>query len=144
MDYEDVRKKLNELKFFRVMHPVVVHHLKKDFIDYDVTKTAFYIKPVGNDFLHVAVVEYRANDSSIKTQVKYTCAADDLLYGLRIKFRVGDESTELMLINIENLSKSTRLSDYGSYVRQRFGNDRTKAKVRAFFVMLKDKWRSFF
>lgn len=144
MDYEDIRKKLNELGFFRINHLVVVHHMLKDFVDYEVIKAAFYIKPVGIDFLHVAVVQYRTSNKLVATKLKYTCAADDLLYGLKVKFREGSVHTSKTLEDIELLSKETGLAGFGDYVRERFGKTRNQAKVRALFVMLKDKWRQLF
>lgn len=140
--FEQACQNLRACGFFRIAHKVAIHHMRKDFLDYDVTNDAFYIKAVGNDFLHVAVVEFRTVRNIVTVQVRYTQAADDLLYGLRIKYREGDPTDPVKTINdIAYRSKRPSLVRSKQYVRLRFNGNRSKAKTRALFVMLSDLWK---
>ncbi len=144
MTFEQACTQLRSAGFLRIAHKVVIHHMRKDFLDYEVVTDAFYIKPVGVDFLHVAVIEYRAACNRNALQVRFTQAADDLLYGLRIKYREGDSNDPTKTINdIVFRSKRPVLVRSEQYVRQRFGSERTKAKTRALFVMLSDLWKNY-
>lgn len=128
--------------FYLIAHMVVVHHMLKDFDDYDVTRHKFYILPVGKDFLHVAVIEHEYGDGKLGVQIRYTCAADDLLYGLRTKYQNGgSEDNEDDIKEIETLIELGNLKGQARFVRKRFRHGRTKAKVRAFFVMVTEFWR---
>lgn len=150
--------------FFLIKHRVVIHHMLKDFADYDVTRSRFYILPAGRDFVHVALVEYDTgrllswepyveHPQSRLIQVRFTCAGDDLLYGLHTKYNNGGSNKpEEDLNEIFRLIRGTEQKDtsryvfeavrnHPRYVRSRFRHGRAKAKLRAFIVMLKDKWR---
>lgn len=152
--------------FYRVANMVAIHHLLKEFADYDVTDARFYIRAAGEDFVHVALIQhdvaqlrswepYLELPPSTELQVRYTCAGDDLLYGLRTKFNSGgsvkpeEDLTEILnmvkdIPKKRNLAKIyTAVRGHPRYVRKRFRHGRTKAKVRAFIVMVKDKWASF-
>jgi hypothetical protein len=156
--------KLREHGFYRVTDFVVLHHLRKEFSDLDITHSRFYIKPVGVDFVHVALIEhdtgrllswepYMPHPDCHALQVKYALAGDDLLYGLRTKFQSGgsikpeeDVADILKIIqgseNKENQKYAFEsVRNHPRYIRPRFRHGRTKAKIRAFFQMLKDNWR---
>jgi hypothetical protein len=138
----------------------------KDFEDYEVIRYAFYVKPAGEDFVHVAVIEYENGIAAswdppiyypqYGLQIRYTCAGDDLLYGLKVKYKNGgspDPNDDVAVIN--GLTKDIKAStpeervvyplvrNHPHYVRKRFRHGRRKAKIRAFLVMLKDLWKSF-
>jgi hypothetical protein len=155
--------KLREHGFYRVTNLVVLHHLLKDFSDYNITNFRFYIKPVGIDFVHVALIEYDTgrllswepymeHPEARLLQVRYTCAGDDLLYGLRTKFPSGgsvkpEEDVKDILALIQGSDDKTTknyafeaIRNHPRYIRPRFRHGRTKAKIRAFFQMLKDNW----
>lgn len=155
---------LRENGFYRVTNLVVQHHLLKDFSDLDITHFRFYIKPVGVDFVHVALIQYDTGrllswepymehpDGKV-LMVKYTCAGDDLLYGLRTKFTSGGsvypEQDVKDILDLIKGSEDKKTRNYAfesirhhpRYIRPRFRHGRTKAKIRAFFQMLKDNWR---
>ena len=138
-------------KFYRVEHKVVLHHMRKDFADREVTRDAFFIMPVGPDYLHVAIVEYEFglgitdNNGVVKhaVAIHYTCAGDDLLYGLRRKYTHGntvDNTTSV--VEIAYWASAASLREHPGYIRARFRHTRVKATTRALFVMVKDIWRS--
>lgn len=152
LPFREADKKIKQLGFFLVTHPVVLHHLRKEFSDFEVTFSKFYILPVGPDFLHVALVECEhgmgiTDDYGTPhrfTMIKYAVAGDDLLYGLRNKFPCGgSENNTVDLKHIEELMKHKDLRDHHRYVRARFRHGRIKAKTRALFIMVKDLWRGF-
>lgn len=153
-NFANARRELQKMGFYAVTHPVVVHHLRKDFTDYDVSRTAFYILPAGEDFIHVAVVEHMTAVCKQAVQIRYTLAGDDLLYGLRSKYRCGgsvdneidiariDKLLDDIQADLDNdLAASPTVRNHQNYIRKRFRHGRVQAKVRAFFIMLKDKWR---
>lgn len=163
--FNEARQFLVDNGFYLIKHPVVIHHLLKDFSDYEVYQYRFYIKPTGADFVHVALIETRNEDvihswdpeiifPSFSLQVRYTCAADDLLYGLRVKFNNGGSKDPFEdIAEIQELIKSIKkdrlspdvhyaaIRNHPRYVRSRFKHGRFKAKLRATIIMLKDKWR---
>lgn len=162
LTFKEAQKFAHQHGFMRVRHSVVVHHLLKDFAEYHLRKHAFYIKPVGVDFIHMAVIEYERevmanweNTCSSIVQVSYTCAADDLLYGLRVKFNSGssfkpenDLHEILTLITGHDKPGANKyafesIRNHPRYIKERFRFGRQKAKIRAFLVMLKDKWFEF-
>ncbi len=166
MIFEQAIQHFKENGFYLVVHPVVIHHMLKDFEDYDVVRHAFYIKPAGEDFVHVAVIEYEngiAQGSrpavvhvNYALQIRYSCAGDDLLYGLKIKYKNGgspNPSDDIAAINglVKDIKESTpeegviypSVRNHPHYIRKRFRHGRRKAKIRAFLVMLKDLWKSF-
>jgi hypothetical protein len=107
--------------------------------------------PVGPDFLHVAVVDVEhglgMTDNNGVVQhtaiVKYSCAGDDLLYGLRTKYVCGGSPNNVDDLRlITDLVKLPSLREHLFYIRARFRHTRVKAKTRALFVMVKDIWRS--
>lgn len=135
----------NKMGFYYIAHTVVKHHMRKDFEEYDVTRDRFYILPVGKDFLHVALVEHEYGKDGIAVQIRYTCAGDDLLFGLKTKYNSGgsiDNSEDIA--EIGRLIASGDLRDNERYIRKRFKHGRHKAKVRAFIVMMKDIWSNLF
>lgn len=142
LSFKEVCAELRTKGFLMVTHPIVKHHLMKDFEDYDVTNARFYIKQVGSDYLHVAVIEHTTAQASTAVQLRYSCAGDDLLYGLRVKFNSGgnnDNKLDLSLLGFLSVYKS--LTGESRYIRKRFRHGRTKAKVRALFVYLRDQWK---
>ena len=109
-------------------------HLKKG------SQVLIYL-PVGKDFIHVALVEHEYGKDGLAIQVRYTCAGDDLLYGLSTKYKSGgskDNGDDIA--EIDRLIASGDLRDEERYVRKRFKHGRAKAKIRAFFVMMRDVW----
>lgn len=144
LEFKQICKVLRNNDFYYVAHPVVKHHLLKDFEDYNVTNARFYIKKVGTDYLHVAVIESLTPQKTKVSQVRYTCAADDLLYGLRIKFTSGGSNDpQLDIVSVGILANAEMLSNEDRYIRPRFRHGRVKAKTRALFVYLIDSWKSF-
>ena len=143
--FDEACKTFRENEFLAVKHFVVVHHLRKDFKDYDVSNSRFYIKQVGDSFLHVAVVEYLNPVGQKVTQVRYSCAADDLLYGLQIKFNSGGNADNEVDIGDCIYLPKRFASLYGTdrFIRRRFRHGRQQAKIRAFLVYLKDEWGFF-
>lgn len=153
LSFEEAKKHFMDTGFYPIEHAVVIHHMRKDFEQLEVSRDAFFIKPIGPDYLHVAVVEYEYglgildNFGGLKRAVNiaYGCAGDDLLYGLRVKYPGGgstdnwDDVTE-----IEEWAVSGNLREHPKYTRPRFRHTRVKAKTRALFVMVKDIWRNFF
>lgn len=145
MSFKEVCQSLVDKGFYLIVHIIVQHHLRKEFGDYDVISDRFYILPVGPDFLHIAVIEVDTGKGKPEVQVRYTCAGDDLLYGLRVKFNSGgspDPKTDLDVI--DSLIASGDLRDQPRYIRSRFRHGRFQAKLRAFLVYLKDQWQLFF
>lgn len=166
MIFEQAIQYFKEKGFYLVVHPVVIHHMLKDFEDYEVIRYAFYIKPAGEDFIHVAVLEYETGGSAswdppvystnYGLQIRYSCAGDDLLYGLKIKYKNGgsaDPNDDVTAIDnlIKDIKEDTvkervvypEVRNHPHYVRKRFRHGRRKVKIRAFLVMLKDLWKSF-
>jgi hypothetical protein len=164
LQFAEARDMLKDKGFFLIQHRVVIHHMLKDFADYDVTRSRFYILPVGVDFIHVALIEYDTgrliswepyipHPQSHALQVRYTLAGDDLLYGLRTKYTSGgsdipDDDLKDIFHFIQGVEdKSTKnyafeaIRNHPRYIRKRFRHGRAKAKLRAAIVMLKDKWR---
>jgi hypothetical protein len=115
--------------------------------------------------VHVALVEYDLgrliswepyieHPQSRALLVRYTYAGDDLLYGLKIKYKSGgsekpeDDLSDIFRTIMGVEDKSTRkyafqaVRNHPRYVRKRFRHGRAKAKLRALVVMLKDKWRA--
>lgn len=137
---------LMKIGFYRTANVVVIHHLRKDFEDYTVLKDAYFILPVGDDFIHVAVVNYVVSDNQQYTQVRYAISADDLLFGLRVKFNQGDPGARHDTIaKIAQMLEAGKLEHNQFYIRKRFNqNTRTKAKVRALLVMIAETWKSWF
>lgn len=145
LSFNKARALFKELDFYLIAHPVVLHHLRKEFKDYDVLNDRFYIKQVGNDFLHVAIIEHQCGRDGIAVQIRYTCAGDDLLYGLHIKFNSGGAINNQENVNeITAITERGNLKYHGRYVRKRFRHGRTKAKIRAFIIMIKDLWAGLF
>lgn len=145
LNFDEARTYFREKGFYYIAHMVVKHHMRKDFEEYDVTRDRFYILPVGKDFLHVAVIEHEYGKDGIAVQIRYTCAGDDLLFGLRTKYNSGgskDNSEDVA--EIERLIASGDLRDEERYIRKRFKHGRFKAKLRAFVVMMKDIWSNTF
>ncbi|BAW19266.1 hypothetical protein [Ralstonia phage RP31] len=145
MTFKEVCQTLRDKGFYLIVHFIVLHHLRKEFGDYDVISDRFYILPVGNDFLHIAVIECDTGRGEPEIQVRYTCAGDDLLYGLRVKFNSGgspDPKTDLDVI--DSLIANGNLREQPRYIRKRFRHGRFQAKFRALLVYLKDQWRVFF
>lgn len=145
LSFDEARKYLNEKGFYIVNHCVFCHHARKDFEEYDVIRDRFYILPVKDDYLHVALVEHEYGDRGVAVQIRYTCAGDDLLYGLRVKYKSGGSRNNEEDIN--ELNKLIALNDLRTnerYVKARFRHNRIKAKVRAFFIMLKGIWKDLF
>lgn len=142
---EEARDSVRELGSWRIAHPVVLHHLRKEFRDLDVTKDYFYILPIKDDFLHVAIIEYDTGKEERALMVKYAAAGDDLLYGLRIKFACGGSlDPDEDLAEIIKLVNEGTVRDHPRYVRKRFRHGRFQAKFRAMLIYLKDRWRTFF
>lgn len=154
INFANARRRLQKMGFYAINHPVVVHHMRKDFTDYDVIRAAFYILPAGEDFIHVALVEHSTAVCKKALQIRYTLAGDDLLYGLRTKYNCGGlVDNEMDLVRIDklldevqadmdnDLAASPTIRNHPHYIRKRFRHGRAQAKVRAFFIMLKDKWR---
>ena len=144
-NFDQARNYFREKGFYFIANVVVKHHMRKDFEEYDVTQDRFYILPVGKDFLHVALVEHEYGKDGLAVQVRYTCAGDDLLFGLKTKYKSGgskDNSEDIA--EIDRLIASGDLSTDERYVRKRFRHGKTKAKVRAFLVMMKDVWSNIF
>lgn len=140
-NFDQARAYFREKGFYFIANVVVKHHMRKDFEEYDVTQDRFFILPVGKDFLHVAVVEHEYGKDGLAVQVRYTCAGDDLLYGLSTKYKSGgskDNGDDIA--EIDRLIASGDLRDEERYVRKRFKHGRAKAKIRAFFVMMRDVW----
>ncbi len=145
LNFDEARAYFKEKGFYYIAHMVVKHHMRKDFEEYDVTRDRFYIMPVGQDFLHVALVEHEYGVDGVAVQIRYTCAGDDLLFGLKTKYKSGgssDNSEDIARLN--SLIASGNLRDDERYVRKRFKHGRHKAKVRAFVVMMKDMWSNMF
>lgn len=144
--FKQIVSDLIKIGFYRTANIVVLHHLRKDFEDYTVLKDAYFILPVGDDFIHVAVVHYVISDNRKYTQVRYAISADDLLFGLRIKFNQGDPSSSTDTIaKIAQMLELGQLEHNQFYIRKRFNSrTRSKAKVRAMFVMITETWRSWF
>lgn len=144
--YKQIVSDLSKIGFFRTANVVVLHHLRKDFEDYNVVRDAYFILPVGDDFIHVAVVKYVMSDNRQYVQVRYAISADDLLFGLRVKFNQGDPaSCYSTMAKIAEMLESGKLEHNQFYIRKRFNSsNRTKAKVRALFVMLSETWRGWF
>lgn len=144
-EFQEVNDHFRQDGFYKVAHAVALHHLRKDFVDYDVIRDRFFIKPVGKDFLHIAVVEHEYGCDNTAIQIRYTCAGDDLLYGLQPKFNSGGSTDyEEDLTTVNDLVDSGNLRTHPRYVRKRFRHGRTKAKLRALIVMFKEKWSSIF
>lgn len=143
---KEISKLLLDLGFYTTDNIIVLHHLRKDFADYDVVSDAYFIRPVGDDFIHVAVVQYVTSNNDKYTQVRYAISADDLLFGLRVKFNQGDPSNrDTTLQKIANMTVNEKLEHNQFYIRKRFNSrTRTKAKVRAFFVMVTETWSKWF
>lgn len=145
INFDEARSYFLEKGFYFIAHMVVKHHMRKDFEEYDVTRDRFYILPVGNDFLHVALVEHEYGNSCLAVQIRYTCAGDDLLFGLRTKYNSGGSKN-----NNDDIDEINRLIESGSlhneerYIKKRFRQGRFKAKLRAFVVMVKDIWKDTF
>ncbi len=140
-NFDQARAYFREKGFYFIANVVVKHHMRKDFEEYDVTQDRFFILPVGKDFLHVALVEHEYGKDGLAVQVRYTCAGDDLLYGLSTKYKSGgskDNGDDIA--EIDRLIASGDLRDEERYVRKRFKHGRAKAKIRAFFVMMRDVW----
>ena len=140
-NFDQARNYFREKGFYFIANVVVKHHMRKDFEEYDVTQDRFYILPVGKDFLHVALVEHEYGKDGLAVQVRYTCAGDDQLFGLSTKYKSGgskDNGDDIA--EIDRLIASGDLRDEERYVRKRFKHGRTKAKIRAFFVMMRDVW----
>lgn len=167
LQFSEARDILKNKGFFRIQHRVVIHHMLKDFASLDVTRSAFYIMPVGRDFVHVALIEYDTgrlaswepyveHPHALALQVRYTCAGDDLLYGLPQKYLAGgslkpeDDLHDITYLIRGVEQKNTKhyafdaVRNHPRYVRKRFRHGRAKAKLRALVVMIKDKWASFF
>lgn len=145
LNFDEARAYFKEKGFYYIAHMVVKHHMRKDFEEYDVTRDRFYIMPVGQDFLHAALVEHEYGVGGVAVQIRYTCAGDDLLFGLKTKYKSGgssDNSEDIARLN--SLIASGNLRDDERYVRKRFKHGRHKAKVRAFVVMMKDMWSNMF
>jgi hypothetical protein len=139
---EKAREILREKGFYRITHPVVLHHLRKEFQQYEVNKDYFYIYPVEQDFIHVALVEYDTPTNEVRLQIRYSCAGDDLLYGLRIKFtNGGSEDPQDDLVDILRWMNLESVRVHPHYIRKRFRHGRFQAKLRALLVYLKDRWR---
>lgn len=131
--------------FLLIEHRVVIHHLRKDFTDYDVIRDRFLIKPIRKDFLHVALVQHEYGLEGEAVQIRYTCAGDDLLYGLRTKFTSGGAQNNMKDIDeILDLAASGNLRTHERYIRKRFRHGRSKAKLRALLVMVKEVWSTTF
>lgn len=140
-NFDQARAYFREKGFYFIANVVVKHHMRKDFEEYDVTQDRFFILPVGKDFIHVALVEHEYGKDGLAVQVRYTCAGDDLLYGLSTKYKSGgskDNGDDIA--EIDRLIASGDLRDEERYVRKRFKHGRAKAKIRAFFVMMRDVW----
>ena len=138
-NFDQARAYFREKGFYFIANVVVKHHMRKDFEEYDVTQDRFFILPVGKDFIHVALVEHEYGKDGLAVQVRYTCAGDDLLFGLSTKYKSGgskDNSEDIAELN--KLIASGYLRDDERYVRKRFKHGRFKAKLRAFVVMMKD------
>ena len=145
LNFDEARAYFKEKGFYYIAHMVVKHHMRKDFEEYDVTRDRFYILPVGQDFLHVALVEHDNALGRIGVQIRYTCAGDDLLFGLKTKYKSGgSKDNSVDIAEIDRLIASGALYNEERYVRKRFRHGRHKAKVRAFFVMMKEMWSSMF
>lgn len=152
-NFKNTCRQMQKMGFYAVKHPVVVHHMRKDFLDYDVTRYAFFIIPAGEDFIHVAVVEHCTAVCKNAVQIRYTLAGDDLLYGLRTKYTCGGSvDNEIELVQLEKLlikvvdeldddyTALPTIRNHPRYIRKRFRHGRAQAKTRAFFIMMKDKW----
>ena len=144
--FNNAVKILDEVGFYKTANIVVLHHLRKDFADYDVVKDAYRIMPVGDDFIHVAVVQYVTSENNQYTQVRYAISADDLLYGIRVKFNQGDPGDRVGTLNkIVSMVLADSLEHNQFYIRKRFNpTTRTKAKVRALFIMVSETWHKWF
>ena len=139
LKFDEARAYFREKEFYYIANVVVKHHMRKDFEEYDVTQDRFYILPVGKDFLHVALIEYEYGMGGTAVQIRYACAGDDLLFGLRTKYNSGgskDNSEDIT--EIDKLIASGDLRSDERYIRKRFKHGRAKAKIRAFFVMMRD------
>lgn len=144
-DFKGICNFLETRKFYLTLHPVVLHHLRKDFKDYDVVHDRFFIMPIGRDFIHVAVIEHDVGREQNEVFVRYTLAGDDLLYGLRVKFNSGgDNDPNVTLQEIYSLTCLNSLRNQPRYVRNRFRHGRFQAKFRATLVYLRDQWRALF
>ncbi len=143
LTYDQVLTRIRNEKFYHVAHVVVQHHLRKEFQELEISRDRFYIKPVGQDFLHVAIVEVDNGREQYDVQVKYTCAGDDLLYGLSQKFRSGgSDDPQVDLDSITALIANGNLREHARYIRKRFRHGRFQAKFRATLIYLRDQWRS--
>lgn len=143
LTFQEAREYFKAKGFYLINHVVVIHHMLKDFCDYDITRYRFYILPVGNDFLHIAIIEHEYGLGKKGVQIRYTCAGDDLLYGLRTKYQSGGSvNNEDDIKEIEHLIAQGNLKDHERYVRKRFRHGRAKAKLRAFIVMITDSWKA--
>lgn len=145
LTYKGAVARMRAMGFYLIRHMVVIHHLRKDFIDFDIIRDRYYILPVGRDYLHVAIIENDVGRAENEVQVRYTCAGDDLLYGLRVKFKSGGATDPQDDIDaIAALIQKGSLRDHPRYVRARFRHGRFQAKLRALLIFLKDKWQSLF
>jgi hypothetical protein len=143
LNFDEARDYFKTKGFYSIAHVVVKHHMRKDFEDYAVTRDHFYILPLGRDFLHVALVEHEYGKDGVGVLIRYTCAGDDLLYGLAIKYKSGGSNdNSIDIAELDKLIIYEDLRENDRYVRQRFRHGRVKAKVRALFVMLKDTWKN--
>lgn len=137
MDFDYACQTLRSNGFLRVKHPVVIHHNRKDYTDYTIAKDAYYIKPIGDDFIHVAVIYTVAHG----TWINYCYAADDLLYGIYLKFRKGiDQPPKKVLDQLISVCHEPALPSKGAgYIKQRFNKQgRQHAKIRACLIFIKE------
>jgi hypothetical protein len=145
LTYKEVVSHLREKGFYLIAHVVVLHHLRKEFRDYEVLHDRYYLLPVGTDFMHVAVLDIDTGREESELQIRYTCAGDDLLYGLRVKFNSGGSANPQTDLNsIDALLAAGNLRGQPRYVRKRFRYGRFQAKFRALIVFLTDNWRGLF
>lgn len=144
---KNIVKRLKELGFYDIRNRTVIHHLLKDFKHYTLVDYKFFILPIQNSFITVAVLNTRSfltADNGRRLVVKFTVSADDILFGLRQKFTDGNNDNPLVDISdIELLIASPDVTTHVSYVKKRFvlPTARSQAKIRAFLIMVRDYWK---